>query len=147
MGGGKLSIAQFLKRKYIVGRSFGFYIGAASSLFLLVADIAFAAADAGDRTFSYVTFALIIVGALLWLAHPLFAARYCEIMPIVSCACYGAAFGMHLYLGLPTLSDVVNGVNFIGGRPEMVIIFMALFGLGMLGALVSVFTSSKKDRR
>ena len=106
--------------------------------------IIFVAVDAGDRTFSYVTFALILVGAAIEIVSVFFDYKFLDFLPVVSCACYGVAFGMHLYLGLSTLSDRWNGVNFVGGNGDAVITFAILFGIGLVAALAAGFMKRRR---
>jgi hypothetical protein len=123
-------------------RTPGFWIGFMAACFMLIADIAFIIFDYGDRTFSFVTFGLIIAGVA---AELLVVAKSYYWAPLLSSVCFGVALSMHLYLGFPTLSDVVNGVNFIGGNPQAVIIFGVAFLIGTVASLVSCFMNQSKS--
>ena len=109
---------------------------------MLAADIVFIIFDYGDRTFSFVTFGLIIAG---FAAELLVLIKNYYFAPLLSSICFGVALSMHLYLGFPTLSDVVNGVNFIGGNPQAVIIFGIAFLIGTVASLVSCFMNQSKS--
>lgn len=117
-------------------RPLGFWLGAIAACVMLVANIVFILVDRGDRTFSWITAILILVGvlgeALVIGKNPVFA-------PLIPAICYGVALSMHLYLGLPTLSDVVNGVNFVGGNPTAVLAFGGIFLVGTVLALAASF--------
>ncbi|NOU82725.1 hypothetical protein GC101_28075 [Paenibacillus sp. LMG 31459] len=123
-------------------RTLGFWIGFLASCLMLAANIAFIIFDYGDRTFSFITFGLILAGVagelLVWI-------KSYYIAPLLPAVCYGVALSWHLYLGFPTLSDVVNGVNFIGGNPQAVIIFGIAFALGTAGAMISSFMKQSRS--
>lgn len=135
-----MNIKQFFK-----GRTVGFYLSLGAGAVMLIADILFIALDFGDRTFSLVTFFAVLVGAAAAIAHALLPKL--EFLPLVSAALYGVGMGMHLYLGLPTLSDVVNEVNFVGGNPTMVIAFGIIFLLCLVCAVASCFLAQSKPER
>lgn len=123
-------------------RTIGFWIGLSSSIIMLISSIAFIIYDYGDRTYSHFTVLLIILGVLFELA---IVFKNNIFLPMLPSIFFGAALSIHLYLGLPTLSDIVNGVNFIGGNASAVIIFGGLFIVGTIGALVSSFMKQTKE--
>lgn len=122
--------------KIFKNRSLGFWIGLFASVLMLISNIAFIIYDDGDRTFSYLTFTLILVGVL---SELLVIFKNYSFAPILPPVFFGGGLAIHLYLGLPTLSDVVNGVNFIGGDPTAVIAFGVPFILGTVIAIVASF--------
>lgn len=123
-------------------RTSGFWIGFMAACLMLAADIVFIIFDYRDRTFSFVTFGLIIAG---FAAELLVLIKNYYFAPLLSSICFGVALSMHLYLGFPTLSDVVNGVNFIGGNPQAVIIFGIAFAIGTVASLISCFMNQSKS--
>jgi len=123
-------------------RTLGFWIGFLAASLMLVANIVFIIVNHGDRTFSFITFGLIIVGVLGELLVLLKNYFFAPILPAVS---FGVALSMHFYLGFPTLSDVVNGVNFIGGNPQAVIVFGIAFAIGTIAALISSFMKQSRS--
>jgi hypothetical protein len=120
----------------------GFWIGFAASCVLLMADVVFLATDYSDRTFSFITFGLILAGVLIEVVELL--KDWC-ILPLFKAVCFGVAFSFHMYQGLPTLSDIMNGVNFIGGKPMAVVVFGVIFLLGTIAAVVSCFSEQRKE--
>jgi len=46
---------------------------------------------------------------------------------------------------LPTASDVVNGVNFVGGNFMMFLIFGIIFLVGTVMAIIACFTKQRSD--
>ncbi len=129
---------EFLKKRF-VGRGIGFYIGFAAAVLMLVFDIVYIAADHGDRTCSILSFVMILLGSAVYIAYALLDIEFLDFLPIVTCALFGVAFGHHLTVGLETLSDVWNGVNFVGGNATMATAFIIMFGIGAVAALVSAF--------
>lgn len=125
-------------------RTAGFWIGVSASILMLIGDLLFIVTDYGDRTFSLTTFILILVGVL---GEVLVIFTNFKFAPLIPSICYGVALSLHLYLGLPTLSDVMNGVNFIGGNPTAVIQFGIIFFLGTIAAIVSCFMEQSKVGR
>ncbi|MEK3669825.1 MULTISPECIES: hypothetical protein [unclassified Paenibacillus] len=123
-------------------RTSGFWIGFLAACLMLAANIAFIIFDYGDRTFSFVTFGLIIAGVL---GELLVLVKTYSFAPLLPSICFGVALSMHLYLGFPTLSDVINGVNFIGGNPQAVIIFGIAFAIGTVASLVSCFMKQSRS--
>lgn len=106
----------------------------------------FFATDMVDRTFSFVTFAFVLSGAVIEIVYFFLRIKPLDFIPAISCVLYGVALGQHLKLGLETLSDVWNGVNFIGGNPYMAVSFAAIFGVGIIATAVSCFMpQNKKD--
>ncbi|SCP98435.1 hypothetical protein [Anaerobium acetethylicum] len=127
--------------EFLKNRTIGFWIGFAASCLMLIADIIFYITDSADRTFSFVTFMFIMAGVACELLVIVKDFRFAPVLPPV---CFGVALSMHLYLGLPTLSDVANGVNFVGGNPTAVVVFGACFFVGTIAAIVSSFMEQSK---
>ena len=115
---------EFLEKRF-KNRGAGFYLGFATSVLMLI--------------FSIVYIALVLLGALIGMAYALIDVKLLDFLPVVSCVFYGVAFGQHLFLGLETLSDVWNDVNFIGGSPALAITFIVLFAVGTVASLVAAF--------
>ena len=121
------------------GRRAGFYVSLVSAVLILAIDVAYIASDYGDRTFSPVTFALMLVGALLTIAYCITGFKFLDFIPAVSCIVYGFAFGQHLILALESLSDVWNQVNFVGGNATLGAVFAGLFLVPVVAAAVGAF--------
>lgn len=123
-------------------RTIGFWIQFAASVIMFAGAIAFYAVDYGDRTFSWITCLLIFAGVIFE------AAAVCtnyDAAPLLNAVCFGVALAYHLYIGLPTLSDILNGVNFIGGNADAVIIFSIVFFIGMAGSVAGCFMKQRKE--
>lgn len=108
----------------------------ASLIVGLVASVSFVVLDAGDVTFSAYCVACIAAGSLVGLAD-VFLSR--EALLWVSSLFYTAGVGFHLYAALPSISDLWNHVNFIGGNQTLAIVFGSIFVAVMAVLLVSNF--------
>lgn len=122
----------------------GFYVGIAAAIFMLISDILYIALDFGDRTFSYLTFFLIMAAAVIDILMYIIDKPVLDAASVITCAMYGVGFGKLLHLVLPTLSDVWNGVNFVGGNPKSAVLFSALFFIGTIAAIASRFMQQRK---
>jgi len=134
---------EFLIKRF-AGRGIGFYIGLVAACLMLGFDLAYVILFPGDRNFSLLTFCMILAGVGIEIAHVLLNRKIFNFLPILSCAAYGVAFAQHLQLGLESLSDVWNNVNFIGGNAYLALTFIILFGIGLLAALVAAFMREDK---
>lgn len=134
---------EFFQKRF-TDRPVTFYIGFAASLYMLIASVIFAGAAAGDRNFSLVVLLLNILGAAIWIAYVLLDIKILDFMPMLSCVCYGVAFGQHLMLTLESLSDVWNGVNFVGGNAYLALAFAIVFAVGLIISVVMCFMRDRK---
>jgi len=123
-------------------RTIGFWCGENAALLMLISDVAFAVLDHGDRTFSWFTFGMILAGVVF---RFLVLVSDFSVFPLLSAVCFGTGLAWHLYLGLPTASDVVNGVNFVGGNFMMFLIFGIIFLVGTVMAIIACFTKQRSD--
>lgn len=126
-------------KEFLKNRSVGFYLGWAAALLMILGDILFIALDVTDRTFSAVTFVFVLLGAAAEIASAFLPEKIASAAPVVSCICYGVAFGQHLMLSLETLSDVWNDVSFVGGNAAVAVAFLVIFFVGTVAAVVSAF--------
>ena len=129
-------------KRIFEARTAAFYMSFISCLAALVGILALIVMDKGDITFSWITVALIGAGVLCGLLNAITDLGF---WPLFTALGLGCGFSWHLYQGLPTLSDQWNGVNFIGGNPQAVIIFGALFGCCTLLSLISSFLPQRKN--
>lgn len=127
------------------GKKSGFYIALSSAVLILVFDILYIALDYGDKTFSVLTFALMLCGSIITIVYCFIGRGMLDFMPVVSCILYGFGFGQHLILALESLSDVWNQVNFVGGNAQMGAVFTALFFVPVAAAVVAAFMNEDKN--
>ncbi|MBQ5987337.1 MAG: hypothetical protein IJL59_08720 [Clostridia bacterium] len=99
----------------------------------LLGSVLYLLLDRGDRTFSWLAFGLALGGAVITLLPLKTKLAFAPILPT---ALYAAAFGLVLRVALPSLSDVWNGVNFIGGNAVLGMTFAGVYLLcGILGCI------------
>lgn len=123
-------------------RTVGFYIGFCSAIVALVADVLFIAFDVSDRTFSVAAFVLMLLGAL---SIALAALTDLEFAPLLPAGCFIAGFALTLNAALPSLSDVWNGVSFIGGNAVLGMVFSAVFFLCAAASVTACFMKWRKS--
>lgn len=116
----------------------------AAAALALVGSILYLILDNGDRTFSWLGFGLALGGAALTLL-PLFLDP--AVLPILPAAAYAAAFGIVLRAALPSLSDVWNKVNFIGGNAVLGMIFSGVYLASAIVACIACFTGTAAESR
>lgn len=115
------------------------------AIILIVVGILYVAIDSGDHTFSWLSFAMLLAGAATLLLGMFLPAAIRVYVPLLSAALVAVAFGQQLLLSLETLSDVWNGVNFIGGNPVMGVMFSSLFLLSAIALVVRCFIKGKTE--
>jgi hypothetical protein len=109
----------------------------------LIGSVLYLILDHGDRTFSWLAFGLALAGAALTLLPVKTKLAFAPLLPT---ALYAAAFGLVLRAALPSLSDVWNGVNFIGGNATLGMTFAGVYLIcGILGCAACFMNSSSAD--
>lgn len=63
----------------------------------------------------------------------------CKAAPLVPTAFYAAAFGLVLRVAVPSLSDVWNHVNFIGGNAALGMTFAGVYFVCAILGCISCF--------
>ena len=114
-----------LYEKFVKDRTVAYWLALAAAAVMLITDIIFIATDLGDRTFSLVTFFLVLLGVIIEVVYAVLDISFLDF--------------------LPTLSDVWNGVIFVGGNPQAALAFGIIFLIGTITALVSCFMKQKKN--
>lgn len=109
----------------------------------MIASVVFAVLDAGDVTFSVYCVICIIAGSLIGLVDVFLSL---EGLLWIASLLYAAGFGFHLYAALPSISDLWNHVNFIGGNQSLAITFGSIFAAIMLALLVSNFVIDREKK-
>jgi len=123
-------------------RTLGFWLGFLAAALMLVAGVTFWIVNSTDKTFSYVTLIAILVGVAAEVAHIITGVGA---LRIVTASSFGVALGYHLLIGLPSVSDKLNGVHFVGGDASMVIVFGIVFAVGTVIAVVSSYLPDSKS--
>lgn len=94
----------------------GFYLSLIAGAAALLGAVLYLILDGGDKTFTPVGFGLALAGAA---STALVVFTRLKFAPFIPSALYAAAFGVVLRVAVPSLSDVWNKVNFIGGNAAM----------------------------
>lgn len=108
----------------------------------LVVDIIFLAVDLGDFTFTLGCFICLLLGSIVGLIDFFFELRGTFLW--LACLLYITGLGFHIYAGLQSVSDLWNGVNFIGGNQTAAIAFGIVFLLITLVLAVVNFFGKKR---
>lgn len=132
---------------FLKGKNIRFYISSITSILAIIFDIIFIATTSKDRLFSIVTFLMILFGTIIQIGYEvedsIFHIKFLDFIPIIVTTLYAVGFGQTLYLGLETLSDVWNKVNFVGGNPNFAITFIILFAIILILQITTLFLSDK----
>lgn len=94
-------------------RTLGFWLGLIAAGLALAASIFYVIAASGDRTFTMLGFVLLVVGAAAEMAVLFTDWKFAPLLPTLLIA---VAAGFITVACLPTLMDLVNGINFFGGN-------------------------------
>lgn len=105
----------------------------------IIGSILYIVLDGSDKTFHLLGFILALVGA----ASTAIGFTKLKFAPLVPAALYSAAFGLVLRLAMPSLSDVWNKVNFIGGNAAMGMTFSAVYLLCAALAVAACFLGTE----
>lgn len=89
-----------------------------------------------DRVFSWLTFGLMLGGALVSCAGEMTRLRF---IPIVAAMFYSVALANHLVETAYPLADVLTKVPFFGGNPTLAIVFAVLFGIVAVVQVIASF--------
>ena len=123
-------------------RTFGFYLSFGSACVALIVAIVYAIAASGDRTFSVAGFALVLVGAVTEVIVLFTDFKFGPIIPTVFIA---AGTSVTLVTCLPTLMDVLNGINFFGGNLGVAYAVPITLGVTVIAGCVASFMGMRKQ--
>ena len=123
-------------------RTLAYYLGFAAALFAIISSVLLMALDGGDKTCSVSAFVLMLVGGFTFVGTMFLNS---ELLPFIPVVLYIAGFACELDATLPSLSDVWNGVNFIGGNAYMGLAFTCIFALCAIMGIVSNFMKYRKS--
>ncbi len=125
----------------------GFWLSTAAAIIALVGAIAYliiymaTAAETVDRVFSWLTFGLVLGGAVITLAGE---ALRLPFTPILGGACFSVALANHLVETAYPLADVLTDVPFFGGNATLAITFSVVFGVGAILNVAAAFMAHRK---
>lgn len=125
----------------------GLWLSMAAAAIALVGVVAYVviymatAAQTVDRVFSWLTFGLMLGGAVITFAGE---ALRLPFTPILGGACFGVALANHLVETAYPLADVLTGVPFFGGNPILAIAFSVVFGVTTILNVIGAFMPHRK---
>ncbi len=129
-------------KKMFQDRDPGLYLSLIAGAAALLGAILYLALDGGDKTFTPIGFGLALAGAA---STALVVFTRLKFAPFIPSALYAAAFGVVLRVAVPSLSDVWNKVNFIGGNAAMGMGFAGAFLLCAVLGAASCFVSGERE--
>lgn len=135
-------------KNLLQNRKFGFYLAFVTAAAALVGTIAYliiymaTAAETVDRVFNWMTFGLMIGGAVVGVLTEALRLRF---GPILAGVCFSLAFANHLVEFAYPLADVLTGVPFFGGNFTLALLFAVLFGLVAVCQVASAFMEHNDD--
>lgn len=133
-------ITKYIKNAF-KKRTVGFYFTLGAAIIALVGAILYVICDASDISYSSLGFTMMLVGAITVLFTVFTDFSFAPVIPSIF---YSAGFALTLDGALPSLSDVWNGVNFIGGNGILATIFAGVFLIADLFAIVGCFMNQRK---
>lgn len=109
----------------------------------IIADIVFIAIDINDKTFSISCALCILLGSIVGLTDLFVGFR--GVFGWIASLAYAVAIALHINVALPSVSDLWNNVDFIGGNQEIAIIFGVIFIVFEIALLVLNFLEKDKN--
>lgn len=134
-------------KKLFENRGLGFYLALAAAAVAVLGALAYliiyqaTAKETVDRVFSWLTFGLVVGGAVITLAGE---ALRLPFTPILGGACFAVALANHLVETAYPLADVLTGVPFFGGSPTLAIAFSVVFGVAAILNVAGAFMTHHK---
>ena len=122
--------------KNLSGKSIPFYLVCLLALVSWITVIVYIVMDRGDMTFSWLAAGLLIVGGVLGLLSEF--TKFGALL-LAGSLCTSAAFGEMLRVGLPSVSDIWNGVTFVGGNGRLALTFIVIFAVIALISCILCF--------
>lgn len=129
-------------KKMFQDRGPGLYLSLIAGAAALLGAILYLVLDGGDKTFTPIGFGLALAGAA---STALVVFTRLKFAPFIPSALYAAAFGVVLRVAVPSLSDVWNKVDFIGGNAAMGMGFAGAFLLCAVLGAASCFTGDERE--
>lgn len=110
----------------------------AAALVAVVGSVIYFLLDGSDKTFTWMG----VISAAAGAASTILCFTRFKLAGFVSAVLYSAAFGFVLRVAIPSLSDVWNKVNFIGGNAVLGMTFSAVYLVCAVLAIISCFTGT-----
>ena len=128
-------------KEYLKDKNLWFYIETAAALLALVTSIYYVVQSNADNCFNIAVFLLLLAGIA---AVTVGCFLDFEFIKLIAGAAWGTALGIIIHDMMPTLSDVWNGINFIGGNLTAYVTYTVLIGVTALIGIVCGFFGHRK---
>ena len=129
-------------KNYFSDRKIGFYLAFSagalavlSSIVYLIVYLAIKGQEM-DRVFSVLNLLLVFIGGVGAIVLEHFRFKFGRILPVI---CYSIALSSHIVESAYPLADALTGVAFLGGNLTVAIVFIVLFALSAVAAVVASF--------
>ena len=122
-------------------RTPGFWLGLVAAVVALVADILLFVIARGDLTFSLTAFVVILAGVLSFL---LVLGTDLKLAPMIPALFFAAGTALHLHQGIPSVTDIINDIVYIGGNGWYCIYFGIAFLAATFLSCVSCYMKQRK---
>ena len=128
-------------KKLFENRQAGLWFSVGAAVLALVSAILYIVLDGSDRTFSPVCLILMLCGAALTV---LILQNRFTLASLFTSFCYSVGFAFALRQTLPSVSDVWNKVNFIGGNALMGSVFSGVFLICAVLSVIACFSGTDR---
>lgn len=108
----------------------------------VVGSVCYILLDRKDITFSWYAVGFALMGAISTLAVCRFDK---EFLLLITSGLYSVAFGFALRVAIPSLSDIWNHVNFIGGNALMGSVFSGIYLVCALLSVIACFQGKAQE--
>lgn len=130
--------------KIIANRKIGFWLQTAAAVIAFVASIYYVIQSNIDKCFNSAFFILMLIGVACAVVQ--FFLRF-DFLTLIAGIAWGVSLGIMVNNMLPTMSDVWNGVHFIGGNLTAYIVYTVFaFVCAVLG-IVACFWGTEKESK
>ena len=120
--------------------NFGRVLLIVAALIAVIGSVLYVLLDGTDKTFTWIGFGLALLGAF----GTVISFTQFQLAPFAPAVLYAAALGFVLRVAIPSLSDVWNKVNFIGGNAVMGITFSCVYLVCALLAVWACFVGTDR---
>ena len=122
--------------------NFGRVLLIVAALIAVIGSVLYVLLDGTDKTFTWIGFGLALLGAL----SAVISFTQFQLAPFAPAVLYAAALGFVLRVAIPSLSDVWNKVNFIGGNAVMGITFSCVYRVCAFLAVWACFVGTDRKK-
>ena len=112
-----------------------------AAMVAIVGSVLYYLLDGSDKTFTWLGVVFALVGAI----STMLCFTKFKMASFATTTAYCAAFGLVLRVAVPSLSDVWNKVNFVGGNAVLGCLFAGVYLLCAVLAVAACFSGTEKE--